>query len=219
MSHFTDFFKLYFVSLKIKGKRMTKITMLSLVTAAVLFTGCGEDTKKEATDSAAKAVESTKEAASHAVDATKNMADKAVEATKKTAKEAETSIEKAADKAVEATKEAAEATKEAAVKATDSAKKSVSTAVAGAVDSIVESAGKEAYAKCAGCHGADGKTKALGKSPVIAGLSKEDLVGLIKEYKAGTRNKYGMGNLMKGQVASMDDTTIEAVATYISKLK
>ena len=194
---------------------MTKITMLSLVAAAVLFTGCGEDAKKDATDTAAKAVESTKEAASNAVDATKTMADKAVEA----AKEAEASIEKAADKAVEATKEAAAATKEAAVKAADSAEKAVGTAVAGAVDSIIDSAGKEAYAKCAGCHGADGKTKALGKSPVIAGQSKEDLVSQLKEYKAGTRNEAGMGNLMKGQVATMDDATIEAVATYISKLK
>ena len=69
---------------------MTKITILSLVAAAVLFTGCGEKTEQEATDTATKAVESTKEAASNAVDATKDMADKAVEA----AKEAVESIEK-----------------------------------------------------------------------------------------------------------------------------
>ena len=194
---------------------MTKITMLSLVAAAVLYTGCGEDTKKDATEATTKAVESTKAAASDAVDATKNMADKAVEA----AKEAEAAVEKAADKAVEATKEAAEATKEAAVNAVDNAKKTVGTAVSDAVESIVVTAGKEAYAKCAGCHGADGKTKALGKSPVIAGQSKEDLMSQLKEYKAGTRNKYGMGTLMKGQVASMDDTTIEAVSIYISKMK
>jgi outer membrane murein-binding lipoprotein Lpp len=104
MSHFKDFFELYFVLLQIKGKRMTRITMLSLVAAAVLCTGCGEDTKKDTTDSAAKAVESTKEAASHAVDATKDMADKAAKATKETAKEAEVAVKKAADKVVEATK-------------------------------------------------------------------------------------------------------------------
>ena len=198
---------------------MIRITMLSLVAAAVLFTGCGEDTKKDTTDSAAKAAESTKEAANNAVDATKNAADKAIEATKEAAAEAGAAIKKAADKAVESSKNAAEATKEAASKAVDSAEKSVGTAVAGAADSIIESAGKEAYAKCAGCHGADGKTKALGKSPVIAGQSKEELVSKLNGYKAGTRNEAGMGNLMKGQVASMDDTTIAAVATYISKLK
>ena len=187
---------------------MKKITMLSLVAAAVLFAGCGEDSKKAASEATTKAVESTKEAASNAVDATKKAADKALEA----AKEAEEAAKKAADKAVEATKEAA-------VKAVDSAEKAVGTAVAGAVDTVISAAGKEAYAKCAGCHGADGKTLALGKSPVIAGQSKEELVTKINGYKAGTINVAGMGNLMKGQVATMDDTAIEAVSIYISKLK
>ncbi len=194
---------------------MTKITMLSVVAAAVLFVGCGEDSKKAASEATTKAVESTKEAASHAVDTTKNVADKAVEA----AKEAEAAVEKAAEKAVEATKEAAKVTKEAAVEAVDNAEKAVGTAVAGAVDTIIDKAGKEAYAKCAGCHGADGKTKALGKSPEIAGQSKEELVTKLNGYKAGTINAAGMGNLMKGQVATMDDTAIEAVSIYISKLK
>ena len=187
---------------------MTRMTMLSIVAAAVLFTGCGEKSKESATDAAAKAVESTKEAANSAVEATKKAADKAVEV----AKEATT-------KAVEATKEAAEVTKESAVKAVDNAEKAVGTAVAGAVDTVVAVAAKEIYTKCAGCHGADGKTKALGKSPEIAGQSKEELVTKIKGYKAGTIDVSGMGNLMKGQVATMDDATIEAVSTYISTLK
>jgi len=194
---------------------MTKITMLSVVAAAVLFVGCGEDSKKAASEATTKAVESTKEAASHAVAATKDVADKAVEAAKK----AEVAVKEAAAKAVEASKEAAAATKEAAVKAVDSAEKAVDTAVAGAVDTIIDKAGKEAYAKCAGCHGTDGKTKALGKSPVIAGQTKEALVTKINGYKAGTIDVAGMGNLMKGQVATMDDATIEAVSTYISTLK
>ena len=198
---------------------MKKITMLSVVAAAVLFVGCGEDSKKAASEASAKAVESTKEAASHAVDATKDAADKAVEAAKK----AEVAAKEAADKAVEATKEAAKATKEAAVKAVDSAKvtadetvKTVTKAVTEATENV---AGAAAYAKCAGCHGADGKTKALGKSPVIAGQTKEELVTKMNGYKAGTINVAGMGNLMQGQVATMDDTAIDAVATYISTMK
>ena len=158
---------------------MTKITMLSVVAAAVLFVGCGEDSKKAASEAAAKKVESTKEAASHAVDATKDAADKAVDATKKAASEATAAV----------------------------------------VDTAKNVAGAAAYAKCAGCHGADGKTKALGKSPVIAGQTKEALVTKINGYKAGTIDVAGMGNLMKGQVATMDDATIEAVSTYISTLK
>ena len=191
-----------------RGRYMKKIITLSLVAAVLLFTGCGEDSKKTAAEATAKAVESTKEATNSAVEATKEAADKAVEAAKE-----------ATAKAVEATKEVAEATKEAAVKAADSAEKAVGTAVAGAVDTVIANAGKEAYAKCTGCHGVDGKTKALGKSPEIAGIAKDELITMINGYKAGTRNEAGMGNLMKGQVAAMDDTTIEAVATYISTLK
>ena len=180
---------------------MTKITMLSVVAAAVLFVGCGEDSKKAASEATAKTVESTKEAASHAVDATKDAADKVVEAAKKAAAKA------------------AEATKEAADKAVDATKKAASEATAAVVDTAKNVAGAAAYAKCAGCHGADGKTKALGKSPVIAGQTKEALVTKINGYKAGTIDAAGMGNLMKGQVATMDDAAIEAVSTYISTLK
>ena len=187
---------------------MTKITMLSLVAATLLFTACGEDSKKTVADATTKAVETTKEATNTAVEASKDAADKAVEAAKE-----------ATAKAVEATKKAAEATKEAATKAVDNAEKAVGTAVAGAVDTVIATAGKEAFAKCAGCHGVDGKTKALGKSPLIAGIAKDELITMINGYKAGTRDVAGMGALMKGQVASLDDATIEAVATYISTLK
>ncbi|MCD6211527.1 MAG: c-type cytochrome [Sulfurovum sp.] len=186
--------------------------MLSIVAAALLFTGCGEKAKDSATDAAAKAVESTKEAASHAVDATKEAADKAVEAAKETTAKAVDATKAAADKAVEATKEAAD-------KAVEATKDAAATATEAVADTAKNVAGAAAYAKCAGCHGADGKTKALGKSPVIAGQSKADLVTKINGYKAGTINVAGMGNLMKGQVATMDDASIEAVATYISTLK
>ena len=198
---------------------MQKIIMLSVVAAAVLFVGCGEKTKESATDAAAKAVESTKEAASHAVDAAKEAADKAVD----TAKRAEKAVSETADKAVEATKEAVKATKEVASQAGDSAKEGVveaaATAAASVADTAKNVAGAAVYAKCSGCHGADGQTKALGKSPVISGQSKEDLVNKLNGYKAGTINVSGMGTLMKGQVASMSDADIDAVSTYISTLK
>ena len=191
---------------------MKIITMLSLVAAAVLFVGCGEKSKESATDAATKAVESTKEAASHAVDAAKEAADKAVDKAKE-----------AKQVAKEATKEAVEATKEAVSEAVDSVKEgataAVATAAAAVADTAKNVAGAAAYEKCKGCHGADGKTLALGKSPVIAGQSKEDLVTKLNGYKAGTINVAGMGTLMKGQVASMSDADIDAVSTYISTLK
>jgi len=107
------------------------------------------------------------------------------------------------DAAVEKAGDVVDATKDAAAEVTAS---------------VDNAAGKAAYAKCAGCHGADGKTQALGKSAVIAGQSVETLVTSINEYKAGTRNVTGMGMLMKGQAASLSDDDIQAVSEYISAM-
>jgi len=78
--------------------------------------------------------------------------------------------------------------------------------------------GAALYAKCAGCHGADGKTKALGKSAPIAGVDAATIVEDLKGYKAGTLNKHGMGGVMKGQAAALSDDDMKALADHISKL-
>ena len=72
------------------------------------------------------------------------------------------------------------------------------------------------YAKCAGCHGADGGKSALGKSKVIKDMSKADFVASLKGYQDGS---YGgpMKGLMKGQVASLSDADIQAIADKITK--
>jgi len=72
--------------------------------------------------------------------------------------------------------------------------------------------------KCASCHGADAKTKALGKSAVIAGQSAGTLTTKLKGYKAGTLNAHGMGTVMNTNVKAMSDSDLKAVAGYISKL-
>jgi len=79
--------------------------------------------------------------------------------------------------------------------------------------------GAAAYAKCVGCHGANGEKAALGKSAIITGQDAAKTAEQLKGYKAGTLNVHGMGGLMKGQVASMDDAAIEAVAAYIAAMK
>lgn len=94
----------------------------------------------------------------------------------------------------------------------------LSIIAAGAI-SLMAADGAALYKKCAGCHGAKGEKKALGKSAPITGWDKAKVVEALKGYKAGSRNIYGMGGLMKGQVASYSDEDIEAVAEYISKLK
>ncbi len=191
---------------------MKKITMLSVIAAAMLFVGCG-DKSKDAVEEAGKSINT---ATDKAATATKEAASKTADAAADTVAAAGDAISKATDQAVAATKaaasDAADTVKESAAVATTAA----ATAVASAATNV---AGAAAYAKCAGCHGADGKTKALGKSPVIAGQSKEELVIKINGYKAGTLDVAGMGTLMKGQVAPMSDADIDAVAGYISTLK
>ena len=79
--------------------------------------------------------------------------------------------------------------------------------------------GAAAYAKCVGCHGANGEKSALGKSAIIKGQAAAKTIEQLNGYKAGTLNQHGMGGLMKGQVASMDEATIKAVAEHIAAMK
>jgi len=69
-------------------------------------------------------------------------------------------------------------------------------------------------AGCAGCHGANFEKHAMGKSKVVKDLSKADIVAALKGYKAGT---YGgaMKGIMKGQVATMSDADMAAIADSI----
>ena len=98
-------------------------------------------------------------------------------------------------------------------------KKVVLTLMAVGAMSFLAADGAALYKKCAGCHGAKGEKKALGKSAVIAGQDAAKTVEALKGYKAGTLNQHGMGGLMKGQVASYSDADIKAVADYIAGLK
>ena len=72
------------------------------------------------------------------------------------------------------------------------------------------------YAKCAGCHGADGEKAALGKSKIIKDMPKAEFVAALKGYQDGT---YGgaMKNLRVGQVKGLDEATIQALADQIAK--
>ncbi len=85
--------------------------------------------------------------------------------------------------------------------------------------SLLSADGAALYKKCAACHGQNGDKPALGKSAIIAGQDAAKIVESLKGYKAGTRNVTGQGAVMKGQVASMSEDDMKAVAEYISKLK
>ncbi|MEN8304585.1 MAG: c-type cytochrome [Campylobacterota bacterium] len=78
--------------------------------------------------------------------------------------------------------------------------------------------GASLYNKCSACHGATGEKKALGKSKVIKGWEAQKTAEALNGYKDGT---YGgaMKALMKGQVSSLDDAQIEALAKFLEAQK
>jgi len=220
---------------------MKKLTVLSIVAATLLLVGCNESSTgaeakaaQEATPASAEkamkcgegkcggdkksAATEAKEAAATAVEKTKEaVAEKATEvkdAVAEKAAAATAAVASTATAAVESTKEAASA----AVEKTKEAASAVAEKATEAVAAATGPDGKALFAKCAGCHGADGKTAALGKSEIIAGQAAADLETKINGYKAGTLNTKGMGALMKGQVATYSDEDIKAVAAFISGL-
>ncbi len=89
-------------------------------------------------------------------------------------------------------------------------------AILGLTALLAASDGAALFKKCAACHGANGEKKALGKSHVIKNMSHDEIVSALKGYQDGT---YGaaMKALMKGQVATLKDADIEAIADYIKK--
>jgi len=198
---------------------MKKLTVLSMIAAALLLTACGDDTATETkATTEAKTEAPMKCGEGKCGDAMKK------EAASKT-EEAKEAVSTAAEKVKEAASEkvasAVESVKNTASSAVDSAKAAAATVATKATDAVAAVAGpdgKAIYAKCAGCHGADGKTQAMGKATPIAGQAAADLEKKLHEYKAGTRNAVGMGMLMKGQVAALSDADIKAVAAYMSGL-
>ncbi|NWF66652.1 MAG: c-type cytochrome [Campylobacterales bacterium] len=84
--------------------------------------------------------------------------------------------------------------------------------------SLFAADGAALFGKCASCHGAKGEKAALGKSQIIAGWDAAKTETALKGYKDGS---YGgaMKNLMKGQVATLSDDDVKALATYIATLK
>ena len=79
--------------------------------------------------------------------------------------------------------------------------------------------GQSLYKNCAGCHGDNGKTQALQLSALIAGQNQEKTVLQLKAYKNGELDKYGLGNIMKMQVATLSDEDIKEISEYIATLK
>jgi len=205
---------------------MKKLTVLSIVAASLLLVGCNESSTgaeaKAATETTHEVAKTAEAHASNAADEAKAAAAVAVEKTKTAVAEKATEVKEAvAEKAAEVKDAVAEKAAAATAAVTGAATAAASAVAEKATEAVAAATGpdgKALFAKCAGCHGADGKTAALGKSAVIAGQAAADLETKINGYKAGTLNTAGMGALMKGQVASYSDEDIKAVSAFISGL-
>jgi len=209
---------------------MKHFYVVMVMASSLFFAACGDDVAKKSVEMTTEATQVAKntvvKTATFAENKAKELAENAKTAaakvTKKAVKIAQETEEKAAEtakKVKETVVQAGSTIKEKAVQTTEAAKNKIAALVEQVSSPSNAEAGAALYAKCAGCHGKNGKTKALGKSAVIAGQPKASLVESIKGYKAGTRNANGMGTVMKGQVAGMSDDDIAAVSAYITTLK
>jgi cytochrome c len=75
--------------------------------------------------------------------------------------------------------------------------------------------GKALYAKCSGCHGADGAKAALGVGKPLKGLGAEEAAKAMQGYKAKTFGGEKKA-IMEAQCANMSAEDIKALAQYIA---
>ncbi len=210
---------------------MRKLGIVSLTLAALLLSGCNQKSEEQKAE-----VQKVEQAAPTKIEqsvvkekpvAKEVSAPKEAPAPKENMKESAP----AGDQAPQQIKESKEDVAKEAQSATQAAKESAKQEVKEAKETVAAKAeeakaevkaavdGAKLYAKCASCHGPKGDRKALGKSAVIAGMAKDEVLKKLQGYQAGTLNQYGMGPLMKGQVAGLSEADLEALADYIAKLK
>jgi len=202
---------------------MKKITTIVLVVASIFFTACEEKSDKAVEETPVSVPEVVQEEKVSTLESAKKTLQEAAEATKvkaaQLAEDAKAQAEKLATAAAEKTAALKVSAENSLAEASSELQEQAEKVSVAASDAIATISAPSAYAKCKGCHGAEGKTVALGKSAVIAGQEKATLIASMHAYKAGTRNVSGMGSIMKGQMASVSDEDIEAIATYLSSVK
>ncbi|WP_458700300.1 cytochrome c [Sulfurospirillum sp. 1307] len=84
---------------------------------------------------------------------------------------------------------------------------------------LADSQGDALYNSCKFCHGYKGEKKYMNVVEPISRLDKKSLVYMLKEYKKGTLDNYGYGNIMKMQMRNVPDNLIDKLAQHIKELK
>lgn len=196
-----------------------KYILGSAVLALVLLSGCGEnkEEQKKVQEKIEPVQQQTviKKAANDLKVTTVKMIDKGA----KLAEDISSGSQEIAKEVVAQTKEMSEV----AMKKVKEIKKDLNSTmeevvVASQKETVSPVDAKQLFIKCSGCHGQKAEKKALNTSKVIQGWDKDKIVNAIKGYKEGT---YGgaMKTVMAGQVSTLSEKEIEALASYISNMK
>jgi len=73
------------------------------------------------------------------------------------------------------------------------------------------------YATCKACHGEHGEKNTMVSASKPDTLSKADVKAALEGYKAGTRNTYGKGMMMKPHASRLTPEQIDELANYIGQ--
>lgn len=79
--------------------------------------------------------------------------------------------------------------------------------------------GATLFKTCIACHGQHAEKSYLNKVPVLTTLTVDERVEFMKAYKAGERNEYKMGAVMKASMAKLTEEDMKAVSEFIETLK
>jgi len=184
---------------------MKKIAFISIV--AAMFIGCGDNNTQTTQNTSNNVV--AKQPVKEAVKQKEEVATKVSNVVEETAKKVETT-----------TKEVEETVNKTVNEQVEKVEKAVSNIKEETKTQEAKVDGKTIYSKnCSSCHGVDGKLSAFNKSKQIAGLKTDEVELILKKYKDGSRDIYGMGNIMKAKANLLSPEETKAVAEYISSLK
>jgi len=73
--------------------------------------------------------------------------------------------------------------------------------------------------QCSTCHGSKMERSAYGVSKKVNSLSKDEIISTLRAYKSGSKNSYGMGEVMKSQLNSLSDKQLTELADFIPTLR
>lgn len=78
---------------------------------------------------------------------------------------------------------------------------------------------KNLYNSCKFCHGKHGEKTYMNKVEPINRFSYDELHVILRAYKKGEIDQFGLGKLMQGQLKNLSEDNIEQVSKYIADFK